>query len=246
MVLKDANSPVSTSRDDASLGAQGVQSPVTNVQRTLVEQTLQRIYISAAFARAGRAKEFLHFVVHHALDKPGRGLSEKEIATDLLHCPEDWEPKADPSVRIAVGRLRTKLERYYELSGDSDPVRIQLPKGTYVPCFIFQDEAKQQNPHGVHAPQLLPQRQVSTARSPRALAYLAVGALLIFSLSLFFRSRRHTPSFEQRPYRVSTLTDAPGRGQVRQSRRMELISPLFGTLTVRTSISISSIRTVRD
>ena len=41
----------------------------------------------------------------------------------------------DPIVRIQAGRLRRSLERYYLLSGKGDPVRIELPKGTYVPVF---------------------------------------------------------------------------------------------------------------
>ena len=41
----------------------------------------------------------------------------------------------DPIVRIQAGRLRRSLERYYLLSGKDDPVRIELPKGTYVPVF---------------------------------------------------------------------------------------------------------------
>ena len=36
-------------------------------------------------------------------------------------------------MRIQAGRLRRSLERYYLLSGPADPVRIELPRGTYVP-----------------------------------------------------------------------------------------------------------------
>ena len=41
----------------------------------------------------------------------------------------------DPIVRIQAGRLRRSLERYYLLAGEGDPIRIELPKGTYVPTF---------------------------------------------------------------------------------------------------------------
>ena len=41
----------------------------------------------------------------------------------------------DPIVGIQAGRLRRSLERLYLLSGKEDPVRIELPKGTYVPTF---------------------------------------------------------------------------------------------------------------
>jgi tetratricopeptide (TPR) repeat protein len=38
-------------------------------------------------------------------------------------------------VRIQAGRLRRSLERYYLLAGKDDAIRIELPKGTYVPTF---------------------------------------------------------------------------------------------------------------
>ena len=36
---------------------------------------------------------------------------------------------ADPLVRIEAARLREKLREYYEADGQSDPIRIELPKG---------------------------------------------------------------------------------------------------------------------
>jgi adenylate cyclase len=38
-------------------------------------------------------------------------------------------------VRIEAGRLRRALERYYLVAGQSDPIRIDIPKGSYVPVF---------------------------------------------------------------------------------------------------------------
>ncbi len=46
---------------------------------------------------------------------------------------EDFDPTVDPIVRIQAGRLRRSLERYYLLSGVTDPVRIELPRGSYAP-----------------------------------------------------------------------------------------------------------------
>ena len=39
----------------------------------------------------------------------------------------------DPLVRIEAARLRDRLREYYEGEGQNDPVRIDLPKGTYTP-----------------------------------------------------------------------------------------------------------------
>jgi hypothetical protein len=41
----------------------------------------------------------------------------------------------DPVVSIQVSLLRRALERYYLTGGKHDPIRINIPEGTYVPVF---------------------------------------------------------------------------------------------------------------
>jgi TolB-like protein len=48
---------------------------------------------------------------------------------------EDFDPQVDPIVRVEAGRLRRSLEHYYLTAGANDPVRIEIPKGSYVPTF---------------------------------------------------------------------------------------------------------------
>ena len=53
-----------------------------------------------------------------------------------------YDPKADPVVRVTAGRLRVKLEEYYAREEVSDPIRIEIPKGAYVPDFVSVTRAK--------------------------------------------------------------------------------------------------------
>src|SRR5262245_39252608 len=46
----------------------------------------------------------------------------------------------DPLVRIEAARLRDRLREYYEADGQNDPIRIDLPKGTYTPQIEFRHE----------------------------------------------------------------------------------------------------------
>jgi adenylate cyclase len=48
----------------------------------------------------------------------------------------DWSPRADPIVRQEASRLRKRLANYYATAGATDPVRIELPIGAYVPVFV--------------------------------------------------------------------------------------------------------------
>ena len=43
-------------------------------------------------------------------------------------------------VRVEAGRLREKLREYYGAEGQGDPIRIDLPKGTYTPQIKFRHE----------------------------------------------------------------------------------------------------------
>ena len=54
---------------------------------------------------------------------------------------ERFDAQNDPIVRIEVGRLRRDLERYYEVAGRDDPIRITIPKGHYIPAFETRGEA---------------------------------------------------------------------------------------------------------
>jgi len=49
---------------------------------------------------------------------------------------KDFNPELDPIVRIQAGRLRRSLEKYYSVEGKNDPVRFNIPLGSYSPLFI--------------------------------------------------------------------------------------------------------------
>ena len=52
-------------------------------------------------------------------------------------------------MRIQAGRLRRSLERYYLLTGAGDLLRIELPRGAYVPALRRVTPAEQPaNPGG--------------------------------------------------------------------------------------------------
>lgn len=96
---------------------------------------LERILASGDFDASPRSRAFVRFIVEETLAGRQEGLTQDAIATRVFGRREDFDPTVDPIVRIQAGRLRRSLERYYLLSGAPDPVRIQLPRGTYVPVL---------------------------------------------------------------------------------------------------------------
>jgi Tol biopolymer transport system component len=109
---------------------------VLGADTQVIESCLDRICMSAEFARSGRSKELLRFVVSRSLSGETDALTERQIASALLGDRDDWDPKLDPTIRITAGKVRTRLEQYYERNGKNDAIRIQLPKGAYKPLFL--------------------------------------------------------------------------------------------------------------
>lgn len=96
---------------------------------------LEQVLASDDFDASRRSREFLRFIVEVALAGRGETLTQTELATRVFGRKDDFDPVVDPIVRIQAGRLRRSLERYYLLSGQADPVRIELPRGGYAPAF---------------------------------------------------------------------------------------------------------------
>ena len=94
---------------------------------------LERILASSDFDASPRSRALVRFLVEETLAGRSEELTQTAIATRVLGRREDFDPTVDPIVRIQAGRLRRSLERYYLLAGAADPVRIELPRGAYVP-----------------------------------------------------------------------------------------------------------------
>jgi adenylate cyclase len=111
------------------------------LQAADVLDCLDRILASLDFDASPRSRTFIRFVVEEALAGRQDGLTQPAIARRVFGRREDFDPTVDPIVRIQAGRLRRSLERYYLLEGASDPVRIELPRGGYVPLLRWASPA---------------------------------------------------------------------------------------------------------
>jgi adenylate cyclase len=106
-------------------------------QKAIREQ-LDRIIKSGSFMQSRRRQRFLQFIVNETVAGRGERLKGYNLALEVFDRPETFDPVVDPVVRIEAGRLREKLREYYENGGHSDPIVIELPKGTYTPRIEFR------------------------------------------------------------------------------------------------------------
>jgi adenylate cyclase len=100
-----------------------------------VRAHLERVLRSPHFDGSTRSREFLHYVVEEVLAGRAAYLKQAAIAVEVFGRKPDFDAVIDPIVRVQAGRLRRSLERYYLLSGDTDAIHIELPKGSYAPVF---------------------------------------------------------------------------------------------------------------
>lgn len=112
---------------------------------------LDRILRSNVFANAARSSQFLSYCVTSKIHGENWSLKETSIAMEVFLREASYDPKVDPIVRVHARRVREKLAHYYRTTGRGDPILIELPKGSYVPQFLWA--------HGAHSPLLQPESE---------------------------------------------------------------------------------------
>jgi adenylate cyclase len=112
-----------------------------------VQQQVNRILTSSEFKATDVQKSFLKFVVETVLAGRSQEIKGYTVATQVFGRGEDFNQATDPIVSIQANKLRRALERYYLVAGQNDPVRIDIPKGTYVPIFKNNSDVSSKKPY---------------------------------------------------------------------------------------------------
>jgi adenylate cyclase len=100
-----------------------------------ITHQLERMLPSPDFHATPQQVTFLKYVVDQTLAGNADSIKGYTVATEAFGRNPDFDQSYDPIVSIQANRLRLALEQYYETAGKNDPIRIDIPKGTYVPVF---------------------------------------------------------------------------------------------------------------
>jgi hypothetical protein len=100
-----------------------------------IREELQRVLASHEFRSSKRSQDFLRYVVENTLKGHGDMLKERTIGIDVFGRSTSYDPSDDATVRVKAGEVRKRLGLYYSEQGARNPIRIELPSGTYVPEF---------------------------------------------------------------------------------------------------------------
>ena len=176
--------------------------PSIGVPESLVREEVDRILNNRLFQRSDRLSRFLRYVVEQSLSGRAAELKEQVLAAELYARGDDFDPAADPIVRVDARRLRDKLREYYaELP--SEPVLIALPKGSYAPVYqwntsVALKEANASRPIGTQAPHDVLRRWWP--------ALVLAAAVSVIGVAITSKP----PNREDPPIRITPLTSYPG------------------------------------
>ena len=142
-----------------------------------IRNALARILSSGGFSASARNRRLLDYVVGETLAGRADRIKAYTLATVVFERGPDFDPQLDPVVRLEASRLRKALEHYYLTAGKDDPIRIDIPKGSYIPVF----EAGRAPPEAAPGPEMpRDRRRWGWRRSSRmpAMAAAAIAVLV--------------------------------------------------------------------
>jgi TolB-like protein/tetratricopeptide (TPR) repeat protein len=153
---------------------------------------LEHVVTDPTFAQSDRLVSFLRFIVNETLAGRADHIKESVVGVEIFGRQPGYDPKSDPIVRVQARQLRQKLRDHYDLQGRDRRVRIDLPKGGYVPQFRNEPQA-QSSADAARIPGPAPSSVEGPRRSATVrvatVAALATLAVVVASSELYRRAR---------------------------------------------------------
>jgi len=110
-------------------------TPDVSISEAEVLAALSSILKSEEFRQNSLRARFLDFIVQESLAGRSNRIKGTVIAVEVYGRTADFDPQSDPIVRVEARKLRRDLEHYYLTAGVNDALRIDVPKGGYVPVI---------------------------------------------------------------------------------------------------------------
>ena len=100
-----------------------------------IRAELERILASKGFTTAGRLSRLLRYIVDKTIAGDADQLKEYSVGVEVFDRDSSYDTRLDSIVRVEAGRLRSRLDEYYNGEGAGSSIRISLPRGGYVAQF---------------------------------------------------------------------------------------------------------------
>jgi len=125
-------------------GWDGEGEPMSVYQITDVEKraATTQVLQSITFLRADQVRNFLRYICDMELAGRAAELSEYLVGVEAMGRPSGYSTADDSSVRRRAYALRQKLGAVYQRELAHAEIRIEVPKGSYVPRFVRVAETR--------------------------------------------------------------------------------------------------------
>lgn len=117
-----------------------------------IRAELDRLVESVCLRESEALKGLLRYVVEETLAGRHDGLKEYALGRVVFHRSGQYDPRNDAIVRVQASQLRKRLTAFYLQEGQTSRVRIELPRGGYVPQFVRNSLAETVPPRPIPAP----------------------------------------------------------------------------------------------
>jgi len=101
-------------------------------------EALETVLASTTFARSAQLRAFLRHICEMEITGQTAQLNEYEIAVEVLGRRKDVDLTDDSTVRNRAYELRQRLDKFYTTEQPHAKLRIEVPRGGYVPAFVRQ------------------------------------------------------------------------------------------------------------
>lgn len=106
-----------------------------------VRASLGEILASPEFRASQKCQLFLTYVVEEALAGRQESLKERVIGAEVFGRAPGFETSGDSIVRVKATEVRRRLAKFYK-DRSTAGLRIELPTGSYVPVFHWEEAAE--------------------------------------------------------------------------------------------------------
>jgi hypothetical protein len=163
------------------------------VPEDAIREELARVLSGHEFRTSKRSQDFLRYAVENTLNGHTDLLKERTIGIEVFGRATSYEPSDDATVRVKAGDVRKRLGLYYAEQGSHNPVRIDLPAGTYVPEFRWEAAA----PIVESLPVLAKPAEPAPARKTPLWPAITILVILIAAGSVWMRMRPASTVIDQ-------------------------------------------------
>jgi len=168
-------------------------------------ELVQRVAASSRFNKAPLLSRFLVHVCDRTLKGRQSEITEHQLGVQVFGRPISYSPSEDNIVRNYARQLRKRLAEHFATEGRTEPFRIEIPVGGYVPVFVPQREDSATE--ALNEPTIMPRLSPALAgpqtarwswrRSLLLVFYSLVLASLVVYGTLRFETRKTTSGLTQ-------------------------------------------------